>query len=130
MGDDLGVAGVGRLATEDDRRPLRSTEDLVEQRQPQLTVSRASEFGAEMGGPQPLIADLLLERIEDRLQSGVGRRELQPVEEQVERLDLLAYECVGPVELVLVLGLGLEVPSHAHSPWLVRRGRLRIEFWK
>ena len=54
VGDDLGVAGVGRLAAEDDRRPLRPAEDLVEQRQLQLAVALAAELGAEVGGPQAL----------------------------------------------------------------------------
>jgi len=33
VGDDLGVAGVGRLAAEHDRRPQRPAEDLVEERE-------------------------------------------------------------------------------------------------
>ena len=36
--------------------------------------------------------------------------------EQVERLDLLADELVGPVQLRLELGLGLEVPRHVQHP--------------
>ena len=58
VGDDLGVAGVGRLAAEDDRRPRRPAEDLVEQRQLQLAVALAAELGAEVGGPQALVAHL------------------------------------------------------------------------
>ena len=54
VGDDLGVAGVGRLAAEDDRRPLRPAEDLVQQRQLELPVPLAAELGAEVRGPQIL----------------------------------------------------------------------------
>ncbi len=54
VGDDLGVAGVGRLAAEHDRRPLRAAEDLVQQRELELAVALAAELGAEVGGPQPL----------------------------------------------------------------------------
>ena len=53
VGDDLGVAGVGRLAPEHDRRPLRPAEDLVEQRELELAVALAAELGTEVRGPQP-----------------------------------------------------------------------------
>ena len=54
VGDDLGVAGVGRLAAEHDRRPLRPAEDLVEQRELQLAEALAAELGAQVRRPQPL----------------------------------------------------------------------------
>ncbi len=66
VGDDLGVAGVGRLAPEHDRRPLRPAEDLVEQRELELAVALAAELGAEVGRPQALAPDLLLEGVDDR----------------------------------------------------------------
>ena len=34
----------------------------------------------------------------------------------VDRLDLVAHELVDPVELRLVLGVGLEVPTHDGIP--------------
>ena len=77
VGDDLGVAGVGRLAAEHDRRPLRPAEDLVEQRQLELAVALAAQLGAEVGGPQLLAPDLFLERVDDLAQlssSGVKTR--------------------------------------------------------
>ena len=52
VGDDLGVAGVGGLAAEHDRRPLRAAQDLVEQRELELAVALAAELGPEVGGPQ------------------------------------------------------------------------------
>jgi hypothetical protein len=35
---------------------------------------------------------------------------------QIEGLDLLADELVGPVEHLLVFGVGLEIPCHCGSP--------------
>ena len=119
MGDDLGVAGVGRLAAEHDRRPLRAAEDLVEQRQLQLAVALPAELGAEVGRPQPLAAHLLLQRVDDLAAGVVERRELQAGPHQVERLDLLPHERVDPVQLRLELGLGLEIPRHcAPGRWV------------
>ncbi len=42
----------------------------------------------------------------------------------VERLDLVADECVDPVELPLELGIGLEVPRHHAAPSRVHRREL------
>ena len=57
----------------------------------------------------------------------VERVELQVGEEQVERLDLLAHERVDPVQLLLVLGLGLGIPCHRRCSSCV--GAIRIGFW-
>ena len=118
--DDLGVAGVGGLASEDDRRPLRSTEDLVEQCQLQLAVALAAELWAEMRGPQPLLANLLLQRVDD-LAARLGERsELQVRPDEVEWFDLIAHECVRPVQQLLVVRVGLEIPHAASLPSVVR----------
>src|SRR5262249_48201082 len=122
VGEDLGVPGVRGLAAEDQRGPRRAAEDLVEQRQLELPVSLPAELGTEVGGPQPALPDLLLQRVDDLPQAFVRRAVLQPAEGQVERLDLVPDERVGPVELGLVLGIGLEIPRHraslvAVTPW-------------
>src|SRR6478735_3787270 len=39
VGDDLSVAGVGRLTAEHDRSPLRAAQNLVQQREPELAVA-------------------------------------------------------------------------------------------
>ena len=66
---------------------------------------------------RPALADLLLQRVDDLPQTVVRRAELPPAPHQVERLDLLPDELVGPVELSLVVRVGLEVPRHrASSP--------------
>src|SRR5687767_15659984 len=48
VGDDLRVAGVGRLAAEHDRGPQRPAEDLVQQGQLQLAVTLPAQLGAEV----------------------------------------------------------------------------------
>jgi hypothetical protein len=117
VGDDLGVAGVGRLAAEHDRRPLGAAQHLVEQRQLQLAVPLATELGAQMGRPQVAAPYLLLERVDDLAPRLVQRHVLLVSPQQVERRDLLADELVGPVQLLLELGLGLEVPRHGFASW-------------
>jgi hypothetical protein len=117
VGDDLGVAGVGRLAAEHDRGPLRPAEDLVEQRQLELAVALAAELGAQVGGPQVLAPHLGLQRVDDLAPGLVQRHELLVRPQQVEGLDLFADELAGPVQLALELGLGLEVPRHRFPPW-------------
>ena len=51
VGDDLGVAGVGGLAAEDDRGPLRAAQDLVQQRQLELAVARRRPARGRGGSP-------------------------------------------------------------------------------
>ena len=54
-----------------------------------------------------------------------GGVKVRPGTDEVERLDLLADELVGPVELRLVVGIGLEVPRHWQTPF---RSLARIAF--
>jgi len=51
LGENLRVAGIGGLAAENGRREARAAEDLVHQRELDLSVSLAAEFGLEMAGP-------------------------------------------------------------------------------
>src|SRR5262249_52155318 len=110
------VARVGRLAPEHDRRPLRAAEDLVEQRELELAVPLAAELGPQMRRPEVAAAHFFLQWIDDLAPRLVQRHELLVRPEQVERLDLLAHERVDPVELLLELGLGFEVPCHGSPP--------------
>src|SRR5581483_4835952 len=97
------------------RGPARAAEDLVEQCQLELAIALAAEVGAEVGGPQALLAHLFLQRL-DRLAPGtLELGELLVGPHQVEGLDLLTHEGVGPVELLLELGIGLEVPPHVST---------------
>jgi len=45
--------------------------------------------------------------------------ELEVREREVQRLALLPHEAVDPVQLLLELGIGLEVPRHGGSPCCV-----------
>ena len=109
MGEDLGVAGVGRLAAEHRRGPAGPAEDLVEQRQLDLAVALAAELGAQVGGPQAMVPDLLLQRPQDR--HGFGVLLVVRVERhQVERLELVDHEFFDPVQFLLVFRVGFEVP--------------------
>ena len=112
MGDDLGVAGVGRLAAEDHRGPAGAPEDLVQQAELELAVALPAEVGAEVGGPQAPVADLLLERVDDLAAVVVERRVRQVREGQVERLAFVGDERIGPIELFLVFRVSFEVPCH------------------
>ena len=124
VGDDLGVAGVGGLAAEDDRRPLGAAEDLVQQRELDLAVAGAAQVGPEVCGPEALVPDLVLQRVDGPAAVVVQRREGQARPDEVQRLDLLPDELVGPVQLLLELGIGLEVPRHCVP--LVGVGRIRF----
>ena len=93
-------------------RPLRAAQDLVEQRQLQLAEALPAQLGPEVGGPQPLAPHLFLQRVDRLTALPFQRHELHVREREVERLDLLADELVHPVELLLVLRIGFEVPRH------------------
>jgi hypothetical protein len=117
QGEDLGVAGVRGGRAEHRRRPGGPPEDLVHQRQLQLPVPLAAELGTEVTGPQSLLLHLLAQRVQDRPRRlvadvvGVSRAR----EEQVKRLAFLADEPGHPVELLLELRFGEELP---HVPLL------------
>ena len=74
-----------------------------------LAEALAAELGVEVRGPQPAALDLLLQRRVD----AVERVLVELVGDRLERPDLLADELAHPVELLLELGLGREIPRHA-----------------
>src|SRR3982074_627481 len=88
VGQDLGVAGVGRLGPEDDRRPGSPAQDLVEQGQLHLAVTLAAQLGPEVAGPERLVAHLLLERIDDL--AHLRRRRLELVRMRKREIERLA----------------------------------------
>jgi hypothetical protein len=111
-GDDLRVAGIGCLGSEHDRRPRAAAQDLVDQRQLDRAEALPAEFRTEVRRPQPLVADLLFERVDDFAALVVQRQELTAGEQHLQRLDLFADELADPVELFRELGFGREVPCH------------------
>jgi hypothetical protein len=114
VGEDLGVARVGRLTAEDRRRPGGAPEDLVHQRELELAVALPAELLAEVTGPEPALLHLRLERLHHRARARVGLV-VRVAEYVVERLDLVAHECVDPVQLALKLRFGLEIPGHGST---------------
>ena len=98
----------------------RAAEDLVEQRQLHLAVALAAEFGAEVAGPQALVAAPSAAAAAARPSTSRVGLVVRVAEHEVERLDLVAHELVDPVELRLVLGIGLEVP-HEHRVYRTRQ---------
>ncbi|SKT90521.1 Uncharacterised protein [Mycobacteroides abscessus subsp. abscessus] len=109
--EDLGIAGIGCLASEDRRSPHRPTQNLVEQRQLELAVTRTTQLRSQMTCPQAAALDLFLERphvIHGRpvgLVVWVG-------EHVIEGFDLGADKLVGPVKQFLVFRVGFEIPCH------------------
>ena len=65
--------------------------------------------GGQVRRPQPLGLDLLLQRPDDHPHLVVG--EIQ----RLEREHLLAHEAAHPLQLLLELGLGREIPGHGRS---------------
>ena len=85
-------------------------EDLVHQRELHLAVPLAAELRAEVARPEVVVLHDLLELLAALHELGeVDRARRQQC---LERLDLLADELVDPVELLLELGVGLEIPGH------------------
>ena len=124
LGENLTVAGIRRLAAENGRRETRAAEDLVHQRELDLAVSLAAEFGLEMARPQLVLADLGLQRAHQLVAIGVADivRRLQHV---IERLDLFAHEFIDPVEFLLKLRFGFKIPAHDCSSMEMVGGGVR-----
>ena len=74
-----------------------------------LPEPHAAQLGRQVGRPQPLRLDLLLERPDQHPHLVVGQIE------RLEREDLLADEPAHPLQLLLELGLRREIPGHDHS---------------
>ena len=118
--DDLRVAGIRRLRAEHRRRPPRTADDLVEQSELHLAETLPAEIRAQMRRPQSLILDLLLQRPQHPHQFRV-LLVVRIQRCQIERFEFVAHELLHPVELALILRVGLEVP-HVPQP-LMFRGR-------
>src|SRR4029078_10662163 len=82
------------------------------------------ELGVQVGGPQAALADLLLKRGDQPPE----RVLVELAEDRLDRPDLLANEVAHPVQLLLELGLGREIPGHCGPP-VGRSGRCLSLGW-
>src|SRR6185437_4960095 len=97
------------------RRRRVTPEDLVEEAELELAVARTAEVLVEEDRPQTLVLHLVLETLHEGPHLRVfGAHRVG--EDELERLDLLAAELLDPVELLLELRLGGEVPTHRMTP--------------
>jgi hypothetical protein len=82
-----------------------------------MTMRNEEVLALEEKNFQPLMTHSSPSLMARVVKAVVRRAELPSAPHQVERLDLLTDELTGPVELSLVLRVGLEVPRHrASSP--------------
>jgi len=108
-----------------------AAEDLVHERELELPVAGAAELLVEEERPQALVLHVLLQVAH----VGADDRVRQPHrvgEDVAERLDLLVAELLDPVELLLELGLGGEIPGHGGVlpfGWLPMRAFARVGGW-
>ena len=116
--EHLHVAGVGRGRAEHLRRRRVAAEDLVQQAELELAVAGPAEILVEEDRPQPLVLDLVLQALHQRLDLRVPRPH-RVGEHVLERLHLFAAELLDPVKLLLELGLGGEVPTHQMTPVII-----------
>ncbi len=101
VGQDLGVARIGRLAPEDARGEGGAAQDLVHVGQADLPITLAPELGGQVGRPQALGPYPFLEGPDEGVVDGVGLvvNDLLAAEGQVEWFDLFGHEGPDPFEL-------------------------------
>src|SRR6516164_183080 len=121
--EDLHVPGIGRCGAEHRGCSIVATDHLIEQSQPELSETWAAKISVEEDRPQALVLDLLLELADVRLHHRVWPAHRMG-KHVVERLDLLPAEPLDPVELLLELRVGGEIPRHALTPCRLTRYRL------
>ena len=105
----LSVPRIRRIVAEHHRRIRRLPEDLVHQPQPHLPEPHPPQLRRQVRRPQPLRLDLLLQRPDQHPHLVV--RQIQ----RLERVHLLPHEAAHPLQLLLELGFGREIPGHGHS---------------
>jgi hypothetical protein len=106
--EDLGVARVRRVVAEHERRQEAHPEDLMHEPELHLAEALAAEVRRQVRGEQPARLDLLLERRDRTVEALLA----ELVEHDLEGIDLRPHELAHPIELLLELGLGREVPRH------------------
>lgn len=117
--DDLGIAGIGSLRSKDDGRPLRHTQDLVQQGELDVPVSDATKFGSQVGDPETRVAHRLLHRVDDRSQFVVEWVELSVgIQDVMSRGDTRS-RTNSLAQSNLEFWLGGTVPGHQCPPCLI-----------
>ncbi len=106
--EDLGVARVGRVVAEHERRVGRAAEDLVHQAELDLAEALPAQLGRQVRSPQPALLDLVAQWRDRALEAVLA----ELLEDGLDRPDLGADEVGHPVQLALELRLGREVPGH------------------
>jgi hypothetical protein len=117
-GQYFGVAGVGGLGSEHDRRPRAAAEYLVDQCELDRAEALPAEFGPQMRRPQSVVTNLLFERVDDSATFVIERQEFAAGKQHLQRLHLLPNELANPVEALLELRFGGEVPCHVESSFI------------
>jgi hypothetical protein len=84
----------------------------AQQGQLHLPVPLAAQFRPEVRGPQVVVPHFLLHGIDDRPQLVIEWMELAAGVEDVEGLDLVRDKLARPVQLLLKLRFGGEIPGH------------------
>ena len=111
VGENLAVTAVRRLAAEHHRPALGATDDLVEERKLHLAITGTTEVGPKVAGPQTAGTNLRLQRRDHPLANGIAAV-VRVLDDEVERLELLADEIVHPIKFRLVLRIRLELVTH------------------
>src|SRR5262245_16275354 len=111
MRDDLGISRVGRLTPEHRRRKAGAAEDFVHQAQLDLTEPLPAQLRPKMTGPQPTRLHLFLQRPHQFVAPRVC--DIRGVDPEIgQRLHLVAYEAVHPLETLGELRISFEIPGH------------------
>src|SRR6185369_9086883 len=108
----------GRLAAEHDGCKTDAAELLIEERKLHLAITLAAEIGCEVTGPQPHLLHLGLQRA-DGLLIGLGFHPAHADTDMRQRFNFVFDELLDPVELLLILRVGLKIPRHRCLPFVI-----------
>ena len=113
-GDQLGVAGVGRVVAEDRRRVGALAEDLVHQAELHLAEAAAAHVGREVRGPQALALDLLLQRRGDPVERSPALRRAPA--SAASRAGMISSRTNPRIQSSFASNSGSVEKSHAMAP--------------
>ena len=108
-GEKFGVAGVGRIVTEHQRRVRRLTQNFVHQTQSHLTEAHPTEIGWQMRGPQTSRLHFFLQWLYHLERIVVGESE------RLDGKDFFLHELPHPREFLFKFRFCLKIPRHDDS---------------